>query len=343
MSRPLPVPPAPGRQQLRVEYVDAAPATLLARDDVLALFGFGREAPALDDPRYLRVPLQPHGPAPLEVWHARAPVSAGRDGEIAWSCDGELLFGAIEVDEPAGHTGEGDHSGILLAAEHAYRALTRFIGDSDYPHLLRIWNYLDAITLGDGDTERYRQFCVGRARGLGSFDPSNLPAATAIGRCDDARTIQIYWLAARAPGTPVENPRQVSAYRYPREYGPQAPSFARAMLPPDGSAMPLMLSGTASVVGHASQHDGELLAQLDETFANFDALIASARQRQPGLPPDFGPGSRLKVYVRDADDLPIVAEALDARFGDRVPRVVLHAAICRRELALEIDGVHGAE
>jgi chorismate lyase/3-hydroxybenzoate synthase len=115
------------------------------------------------------------------------------------------------------------------------------------------------------------------------------------------------------------------------------------MLPPDGSAMPLMLSGTASVVGHASQHDGELLAQLDETFANFDALIASARQRQPDLPPDFGPGSRLKVYVRDADDLPIVAEALDARFGDRVPRVVLHAAICRRELALEIDGVHGAE
>ena len=33
-------------------------------------------------------------------------------------------------------------------------------------------------------------------------------------------------------GTPVENPRQVSAYRYPRQYGPQPPSFARAMLPP---------------------------------------------------------------------------------------------------------------
>jgi len=46
--------------------------------------------------------------------------------------------------------------------------------------------------------------------------------------------------------------------------------------------------------------------------------------------------------VRDRDDLPLVAQALDRHFGDRVPRMLLHAVICRRELALEIDGVHGA-
>ena len=340
MSRPAPLYPDP-LPQLRVDYVDdAAPADLLARSDVLAVFGFGDGTPTLDDPRWLRVPLQPHGASPLEVWRGQAPVRSGRDGDIAWATDGHLLFGAIEVDEPDGHTGAGDHSGILLAAERAYREMTRHIGAGEFPHLLRIWNYLDAITHGDGDAERYRQFCVGRARGLGSFDTATLPAATAIGRCDDARRIQVYWLAARVPGTPIENPRQVSAYQYPRQYGPQSPSFARAMLPPAGSAMPLMLSGTASVVGHASRHEGELLAQLDETFANFDALIGSARQHRPDLPAAFGPGSRLKVYVRDASDLPAVAEAFDARFGDRLPRVLLHAAICRRELALEIDGVH---
>jgi chorismate lyase/3-hydroxybenzoate synthase len=169
-----------------------------------------------------------------------------------------------------------------------------------------------------------------------------LPAATAIGRCDDARVLQIYWLAAAAPGTPVENPRQLSAYRYPRAYGPQPPSFARAMLPPTASRMPLLLSGTASVVGHASQHEGALLAQLDETFANFDALLVAARQQQPALPPAFGSGTRLKVYVRDRADLATVAHALDVRFGTRVPRIVLHAAICRRELCVEIDGVHDA-
>jgi chorismate lyase/3-hydroxybenzoate synthase len=112
------------------------------------------------------------------------------------------------------------------------------------------------------------------------------------------------------------------------------------MLPPTADAMPLLLSGTASVVGHATRHADILPAQLDETFANFDALLGAARQRQPALPPRFDAGTRLKVYVRDHEDLATVVAALDARFGDRVPRIVLHAAICRRDLCVEIDGVH---
>lgn len=346
MSRPLSSMPggAAPAPRLQVEYAHVAAPSSLMDDDTLAVFGFGDAAPHSDDPRYLRVPLQPHaaatgargphaGHAPYEIWHANAPVAHGRDGAIRWASDGQLLFGAIEVDE--------DDDGIEAAACRAYARVVAFTRGSATPHLLRVWNYLDAITLGDGDAERYRAFCVGRARGLGDFDAQTLPAATAIGRCDDARTVQVYWLAAHTPGTPVENPRQVSAYRYPRQYGPQSPTFARAMLPPPGSAMPLLLSGTASIVGHATQHEGALLAQLDETFANFDALLAAACAREPSLPPRFGSGTRLKVYVRDRDDLDIIADALDRRFGDAVPRVLLHAAICRRELAVEIDGVHG--
>jgi len=324
--------PAP---MLSVDYVAADAPQALLGEDTLAVFGFGDRAPHCDDPRYLRVPLQPQaGAAPFEVWRTGRAVRSGRDGEITWASDGALSFGVIEVEESA--------LGIVEATAHAYRRLTGFVQASATPHLLRIWNYLDAITLGGGDTERYRQFCVGRARGLGDFDPTRLPAATAIGRSDDARILQIYWLSACAPGTPVENPRQVSAYRYPRDYGPQPPSFARAMLPPTASRMPLLLSGTAAVVGHASQHAGELLAQVEETFTNFDALLGAARALQPALPARFGRGTRLKVYVRDRDDLEPVARALDARFGDQVPRIVLHAAICRRELSVEIDGVHDA-
>lgn len=325
-----------------VDYVGTAPQALLDETDVLAVFGFGDAAPGrLDDPRYLHIALQPHqGSAPCEVWRVAGPVRSGRDGDIAWSSDGKLAFGVIEVDERA-YANDDDPTGVVGAAAHAYARLTAFVAASSTPHLLRIWNYIDAITQGDGDSERYRQFCVGRARGLGTFDTRLLPAATAIGRCDEARILQVYWLAAAAPGAPVENPRQVSAWRYPRDYGPQPPSFARAMLPPTDSQMPLLLSGTASVVGHATLHAGALLAQLRETFANFDALLGAARERQPRLPAEFGPGTRLKVYVRDRGDMDAVAGALDARFGERVPRVVLHAAICRRDLAVEIDGVHG--
>lgn len=333
MSAVPPLMPTAALPRLQVDYVDAPLPGLLAADDVLAVFGFGAGAPHAHDPRYLRVPLQPHGPAPLEVWRAQGPVRHGRDDGIAWAADPALLFGALEPDE-----GE---DGIEAATEAAYARLLAFCRAQGYPHLLRTWNYLDAITEGKGDQERYRRFCVGRARGLGAVDPGTLPAATAIGRRDGVRALQLYWLAARVPGTGLENPRQLSAWRYPRQYGPQPPSFARAMLPPAGAAMPLLISGTASVVGHESRHHDCVESQLAETFANFDSLLAAARARCPELPPRFGAGTRLKVYVRDAAALPQVAAALQAHLDPAVPRLLLHAAVCRRELRVEIDGVHG--
>ncbi len=323
--------PAPPR--LRIDYVDAPLDVVLARADTLAVFGFGNDAPASLDPRYLRVPLQPDGRAPLEVWRGSGVVQHGAEGELRWADDGALRFGALELDEAEG--------GIEAASAAAYARLTHWLREHPDLHLLRVWNYLDAITDGDGDDERYRRFCVGRARSLGAFEPARLPAATAIGRVDGVRRLQLYWLAARQAGTPLENPRQLSAYRYPRQYGPQPPSFARAMLPP-GDHMPLLLSGTASVVGHESRHPESLAAQLDETFANFASLLDAARQQRRSLPATFGPGTRLKVYVRDRDRLADVAAALDARLGPAVPRIVLHAAVCRRELQVEIDGSHAA-
>jgi len=270
--------------RLRVEDVPfAAPeaaavlAAQLERDDVLAVFGFGADAPQYDDPRYLRIGLQTHGTLALEVWRGHPGIRRGRDGDVAWCDDGCLQFAALELEEPA----TNGATNVLHAAEAAYARITQFLAGCGYPHVLRIWNYLDAITDGADDDERYRRFCVGRARGLGSIDPAALPAATAIGRHDGVRRLQVYWLASTVPGQPLENPRQVSAWRYPRRYGPQPPSFARAMLPSAGSRMPLLLSGTAAVVGHASRHPGELAAQLDETLANLDALLRAARRRHP--------------------------------------------------------------
>ncbi|GAB3338273.1 pteridine-dependent deoxygenase [Marilutibacter aestuarii] len=330
--------------RLSVDYRPGPLDALLAGPDVLAVFGFGSQAPLDPDPRYLRVGTEvPAGrPDRFEVWTSPGPVARGREGDVAWASNGQLLFGAIEVDEQAIEAASGDIEG---AAEHAYRRMEASIHQHGYPHLLRTWNYLADITRGEGDAERYRRFCVGRANGIraatGDIRPGTLPAATAIGRTDGVHRLQVYWLSAREPGTPLENPRQVSAYRYPRQYGPQPPSFARAMLPPPGSEMPMFLSGTAAVVGHETRHAESTAGQLDETLANFDSLLAVARERHPGLPPHFDPRSRLKVYVREADELDEVERLLVDRLGPEVPFVVLHAAICRRDLRMEIDGVHG--
>lgn len=319
--------------RLRVDYSAASAESLLDARDTLAVIGFGRDAPIHDDPRYLRVALQPHGVAPLEYWRTRGPVMRGRDNGVAWSEDGALQFGAIEMEEGG--------AGIEATAVAAYARLGAFARSRGYPHLLRVWNYLDGITHGAGDAERYRVFCVGRARGLGEFEPQALPAATAIGHATGTQRLQVYWLAARVPGTPLENPRQISAYRYPRQYGPQPPSFARAMLPL-GAAMPLLISGTAAIVGHESRHAGDIAAQLDETLANLDSLIATAHARRPDLPLRMGAGTQLKAYVRDREDLDTVSTLLRERLGPDVRFLVLHAAICRRELRVEIDGTHGA-
>jgi chorismate lyase/3-hydroxybenzoate synthase len=329
LSAPLPSPAA----TFAVEYRDDPLDALLADPRLLAVFGFGDQSPpAHVDPRYLRVDLPVHGNAPFECWRGTGEVRHGRSDGIAWSEDDCLQFGTLAVADAGG--GDIEH-----AAAQAYARLQAWLAASDYPHPLRIWNYFDAITAGDGDKERYRRFCVGRARGIGrALGPAELPAATAIGHPVASGRLQLYWLAAKTAGMPLENPRQVQAWRYPRQYGPQAPGFARAMLPAS-PAMPLLVSGTAAVVGHASVHGDSLQAQFEEVLANLGSLVDRARALRPDVPDRPGKGTRLKVYVRDAEALPTVDALLRQRLPG-VPALLLHGHVCRRELAVEIDGVH---
>jgi chorismate lyase/3-hydroxybenzoate synthase len=308
-----------------MRYAMEAPGRLLEDPATLAVIGFGRDAPLPDSERTLRVGLEPIGAAPWEVWRGQGPVRSGRTDGLAWSTDGEHLFFALELAEAA-------HGGIAGATAAAYRQLSGFVRDSATPHVLRLWNYFDAINQGEGDAERYRLFCDGRARGLVAADWMHYPAATAIGRRDGVRTLQVYGLAARQPGRPLENPRQVSAWRYPRQYGPTAPVFARGMLEAGGE---LLISGTAAVIGHASAHPDDFDAQALETLANIDALVDGSGSA------GHGP-LRLKAYLRDPADAGRIAAAIAPRLADPADLLLLAGDICRSELLVEVDGVRHA-
>ncbi len=312
---------------LRVHYVAAEPAQLLPAPGTLAAIGFGAAAAVAvaDDPRWLRLPLLPLGAdAVVEVWQIDATVEHGRVGSLRYAAGGGWLFGAIELDEAA-------QGGLEQAAETAYRALAAFHASRAERHVLRVWNYFGAINRGAGDDERYKRFCAGRARGMSAGFAGGYPAATAIGVQGAPQRLQIYWLAAAIAGTRVENPRQTSAWRYPRHYGPSPPTFARGMRLPGGAG--LAISGTAAIVGHASQSAGDLDAQLAETFANLGALLAAA-----GVDGGFDACSPLKVYLRDPAQATRVAALLDAHLPAAVPRLLLAGDVCRAELAVEIDG-----
>lgn len=262
-------------------------------------------------------------PAPAEVWLASGPVRRGRQGIVRHARDEHYLFGLIELDER-------EQGGIRAASEAAYAAIREFQAGSPYPHLLRMWNYLDAINEGAGDLERYREFCVGRARGIGPA-LTQYPAATAIGQPGTTHRLQVFWLAGRHAGHSIENPRQVSAFRYPRTYGPTSPGFSRATLASDGT---LLISGTASIVGHVSQHPDDPAQQLEETLCNLAEL-----RRQTGSQACV-PGRKelLKVYLRDPTLLDPVAGRLDVSYP-HTQRLFLRGDICRRELLLEIESI----
>lgn len=309
--------------RLEVAYRTDPAVALLARRGTLAVFEFGERHGPDDDPRHLHVPLRAlTGPAPRECWSIDADVVAGRDGSLRWSSGGGWRFAAVEVNE-------AHHGGIEAASERAYDQLLAHVAACPQPHLQRIWNYLYSINAGAGDAEHYRLFCNGRARGLAAHGVAHYPAATAIGHHGPRGLLQVYALCAGEPGLTLENPRQVSAWEYPRQYGPTAPNFARAMALPNAG---LAISGTAAVIGHASHHHADVAAQADEAFANLDALLARA-----GLS-GFDARSPLKVYVREAGDVPIVEAALRRHLDPTVPCVILHGDICRRELLVEVDG-----
>lgn len=308
---------------------------------VLAAIRFGAKAAAPDQAGAgnpaaaaltIDVALEPlQGPPTAELWFAGGPVHAGQwsdptaaGSQVRFAHDEHYLFAVIELDER-------QHGGMLLTAERAYAAIRQFQQQSAFVHLLRMWNYMDAINEGSGDMERYRQFCVGRGRGLGDVT-QGYPSATAIGRQHADHLVQVFWLAAKAPGKAVENPRQVSAYQYPRVHGPVSPTFSRALVAPDHT---VLISGTASIVGHVSQHHDDAMEQLEETVRNLTAFNSYV-SRRTSAGKDL-----LKVYVRD----PALTTRIAARLRQLYPGseiIFVAADICRRELLLEIEAVVGA-
>jgi len=313
------------------------PAGAVSALETLCAFRCARAA--ADDPAVAAVPLQPLAEDNGERWPASGTVRSGADAGLLWREDGERLCLQMRLEEAALQP-------MAAAVEGAYRRALAAAAARGYPHLWRIWHYLGEINAGEGDSERYRQFCIGRHRALAGAPgfEAQLPAASAIGTRGGG--LSMVMLAGRRPGIQVENPRQVSAFRYPRAYGPRSPSFSRAVLLPWRDGAQLLVSGTASIVGHATAHAGDALAQLRQTVANLAALRAQAT-RLLGVPSLVSEGKdpwtveSMTLYLRHASDWPALAAELPRLFPAQRLQIYL-GDICRRELLLEIEAVYRA-
>lgn len=310
--------------------------SLLKEKGLLALISFGRMEgiKEIDDSRFVNVALPELGNEPIvEVWRAPCKPETGCEGEIQYSKTDRVLFGCLQLEEAR-------FSGMEQATYHAYRSILACQQRHGYPYLLRTWNYLPDIHREEGGLERYRAFCLGRHRILETtpYFEHHLVAATAMGT-PNARML-IYFLAAGKPGFRIENPRQVSAFHYPSRYAPRSPSFSRATLKSWGTEAHLYISGTASIVGHETQHVGDPLAQLDETLDNLQALINNARSLHRLKISDLAELSLVKAYLRRGSDAASITQRLQARLGGSVPTLFLQGDICRNDLLVELEAFH---
>lgn len=309
-----------------------------------AVFGSSSTPAAVEDAplAWVRTPLLMQA-ASCELWSVADPVHAGRRSRLRYRATHEVLFGCLTLPEgelSAVAEAQGC-SALQQATVEAYDEMLATVDSAGYPYVVRVWNYLADINRPTHGIERYRQFNTGRQIAFarqGRAVAGGVPAACALGTPPGSPLV-LYFLASKSPPTFVENPRQMSAYHYPAEYGAQSPVFSRAAVLHAAAGPTLFISGTASILGHRTVHAGDVAAQTRETLTNIEAVVREANRRvlRPAHDPFTLAELAYKVYVRHPADLPRVRHELSCVLEPDTHVLYLHADICRADLLVEIE------
>ncbi|MBO3458262.1 hypothetical protein G7B40_005100 [Aetokthonos hydrillicola Thurmond2011] len=205
-------------------------------------------------------------------------------------------------------------------------------------NLCRIWNYIPYINDESRGLENYKSFCKGRALAFEKFYGEDfqvkLPAATGVGITED--TYVIYFIATKENILNVENPEQVSAFSYPRQYGPRSPSFARGTVTIAQGNRIGYLSGTASIKGHESLGKGDIVKQFYITLDNM-SLVLERMGFGNNFPDPELYDRHFTIYLRHPSDLLIVQKMVAENFLPTDHLIYLHSDICRVDLDIEIE------
>lgn len=296
-------------------------------------FGCGHQEP--EHPAVIYLQLKPLSHQQLtEAWWYEGEVTYRQAGSVRIAECQEYTVAIIQKDSI-------EASEFSSQTRQAYIELINAVRSTKHTRMVKMWNYFDEINRGDGDAEKYRQFSIGRAQAfqkLGVCD-EDAPTGTAIGTQGGGLTLIA--IASNHHYVPVENPRQTSAFSYPRIYGPKSPKFSRGGYVSSESHQLYLISGTAAVVGHESNFPYEIRPQTKETIKNLEQLCdtiseTSSQETQFVLDEQ----SILRVYLKNPNDYNWVSDSLAVAMNiDKSKVSYLQGTICRQELMVEIDGV----
>ncbi|MHB1320022.1 MAG: chorismate transformation enzyme, FkbO/Hyg5 family [Acidithiobacillus ferrivorans] len=292
----------------------------------------------------LKTPLSIYGSDVCEIWSTTQSVIPGHYLDIRYRRSATLTFGSITlaITSPPDDGDNFSPPPLQLCAQEAYHQIFTLLQESGHLHLLRVWNFLPDINGATHGLEHYRQFNIGRASSFITHnrlsEESSIPAASAVGT--SSANLVVHFLAGQHKSVALENPRQISAYCYPKKYGPCSPTFSRGGWLKLDQQHALFISGTASIVGHDTLHIGDVAAQTQESIRNISAVIDEANHVA---------GHHLyalntltyRVYFRNIADLTIIQSELNRLIAPATKMLYIQADICRAELLVEIEATGG--
>ena len=256
----------------------------------------------------------------------------------------------------------GQHDSIRESAEKAFLKATAILSEEGLSihHIIRQWNYVEDIARvedPDRTLQNYQVFNDVRSRFYdnGIFK-HGYPAATGIGMTTGGVIIGFIAVsdADQVDVKPIRNPRQIDAHRYSKAVlmgkstgimGEKCtPKFERGkMVFLEGKAY-MYVSGTASIVGETTLHQGDVKNQTTTTIDNIFELFSRENQASLGLEFDVSRihFSHLRVYVKHQKDIPAVRSICESRLNCK-SSLYLESDICREDLLVEIEGIFSLE
>ncbi len=219
-------------------------------------------------------------------------------------------------------------------------------------NIIRQWNYIENIAFiieGADASQNYQDFNDVRARFYDQVQfVQGYPAATGIGQ-DTGGVIVGFIAVSDADNITIKaiaNPGQIDAHKYSElvlegsSNQKCTPKFERAKLVSIGSRNYIYVSGTASILGEKTVHEGDVEEQTRTTIENIKRLFSKENQDSLGL--DFDVEkiqfSHLRVYVKYKKDIPAVQKVCDAELNCK-SSLFLESDVCRENLLVEIEGV----
>jgi len=243
---------------------------------------------------------------------------------------------------------------IADASERAFKMAVMILNAEglSIKNIIRQWNYIENIALiedMEDAPQNYQDFNDVRGKYYDQVQfEHGYPAATGIGQ--DTGGVIIGFIALSESDIisikPIVNPGQIDAHKYSElvlegsSNRKCTPKFERAKLVTIGSRNYIYVSGTASILGEKTVHEGDVEKQTLTTIENIKRLFSRENQDTLGL--DFDVAkiqfSHLRVYVKFKKDIPAVQKVCDAELNCK-SSLFLESDVCREDLLVEIEGV----